>query len=95
MSEGNGLTVYHPRQPQQSPLWRILDKDYASFEQEFEQKYRKTYGYRRPVVDDVVRDDLKCGDLREGLPACAATTAVTNTFLRSAAKVVGSAERPR
>ena len=54
MSEGNGLTVYHPRQPQQSPLWIILDKHYASFEQEFEQKYRKTYGYRRPVVDDVV-----------------------------------------
>lgn len=34
MSEGNGLTVYHPRQPQQSPLWIILDKHYASFEQE-------------------------------------------------------------
>jgi hypothetical protein len=66
MSEGNGLTVYHPRKPQQSPLWIMLDKDYASLEQEFEQKYRKTYGYRRPFVDDVVRDDLKCGDLREG-----------------------------
>ena len=26
----------------------------------------KAYGYRRAVVDDVVRDYLKCGDLREG-----------------------------
>lgn len=66
MSEGNGLSVYHPRQSQQSPLWKLLEKHYATFEQGFEQKYQKTYGYRRAVVDDVVRGYLKCGDLREG-----------------------------
>ena len=44
----------------------MLDKHYGAFEQEFEQKDQKTYGYRRAVVDDVVRDYLKCGDLREG-----------------------------
>jgi hypothetical protein len=66
MSEGKGLSVYHPRQPQQSPLWKLLEKHYATFEQEFEQKYQKTYGYRRAVVDDVVRGYLKCGDLHDG-----------------------------
>jgi len=39
MSEGNGLTVYHPRQPQQSPLWRILDKHYASITQALRKHY--------------------------------------------------------
>ena len=39
-------------------MWILLEKHYATFEQEFEQKYQKAYGYRRAVVDDVVRYDL-------------------------------------
>ena len=66
MLSGNGASVYHPRQPQQSPLWKLLEDHFDSFERDYEQKFIKTYGYRRAVVDDVVRDYLKCGDLREG-----------------------------
>jgi hypothetical protein len=66
MLPGNGASVYHPRQPQQSPLWKLLDTHYETFEQDYEEKFFKTYGYRRTVVDDVVQDYLKCGDLREG-----------------------------
>ena len=66
MPEGNGLSVYHPRQPQQSVLWKLLDRHYSTFAERYEQVFLKTYGYRRAVVDDVVRDYLKCGDLREG-----------------------------
>lgn len=63
---GHGASVYHPRQPQQSPLWKLLDTHYEIFERDYDQKFVKTYGYRRAVVEDVVRDYLKCGDLREG-----------------------------
>ena len=28
MLSGNGASVYHPRQPQQSPLWKLLDTHY-------------------------------------------------------------------
>lgn len=66
MSEGNGLTVYHPREPQSSVLWKLLDQHYQIFTRDYEQTFRKTYGYRRVVVEDVVREYLKCGDLREG-----------------------------
>ncbi|MBE0575555.1 MAG: transposase [Desulfuromonadales bacterium] len=60
------VSVYHPRQPQQSTLWKLLDAHYATFERDYEQTFRKGYGYRRAVVAYVVRDYLKCGDLREG-----------------------------
>ncbi|MGK2944322.1 MAG: IS91 family transposase, partial [Desulfuromonadales bacterium] len=66
MLSGRAASVYRPRQPSQSTLWKLLDMHYATFEQDYEQKFRKGYGYRRAVVDDVVRDYLKCGDLREG-----------------------------
>ncbi|MDT8441226.1 MAG: transposase zinc-binding domain-containing protein, partial [Desulfuromonadales bacterium] len=66
MPEGNGLPVYHPRQPQQSVLWKMLDQHYPAFARDYEQAFRTSYGYRRAVVDDVVREYLKCGDLREG-----------------------------
>lgn len=63
---GGGASVYHPRQPQQSPLWTLLDSHYDTFELNYEQRFLKKYGYRRVVIADVVRDYLKCGDLREG-----------------------------
>ena len=66
MLEGNGLSVYHPRQPQQSVLWKLLDRHYSTFTRDYEQSFRRAYGFKRAVVDDVVRDYLKCGDLREG-----------------------------
>jgi hypothetical protein len=59
MSDAEKTAVYHPRKPQQSPLWKLLDKHYP-------ERFAKSYGYFRLVVRDVVQDYLKCGDLREG-----------------------------
>ena len=39
MQEGNGASVYHPRQPQQSSLWKLLDTYYETFERDYEQKF--------------------------------------------------------
>lgn len=66
MLPGASTGVYRQRKPQQSPLWKLLDNHFLTFERDFEQKFRKTFGGRRAVVDDVVREYLKCGDLREG-----------------------------
>lgn len=66
MLEGNGAAVYHPRQPQQSPLWKLLDDHFEGFERDYDQKFFRIYGYQRAVIADAVRAYLKCGDLREG-----------------------------
>jgi hypothetical protein len=60
------LAVYHPRDPTQSPLWNILHNNYEEFKANYDESYEKQYGFFRPVIDDVVHDYLKCGDLKEG-----------------------------
>ncbi len=70
------LRVYHPREPKKSPLWQILDKHYDQFERSYEEKFESQYGFFRPVIGEVVRSYLKCGDLKEGFarvrcPNCA------------------------
>jgi ribosomal protein S27E len=66
MSVPEKPAIYHPRKPHQSPLWKLLDEHYHCFEQHYEERFAKSYGYFRLVVRDVVQDYLKCGDLREG-----------------------------
>jgi len=57
---------YHPRNPESSPLWNLFNTHYESFEQKYEEQFEKHYGFFRPVIGEVVRDYLKCGDLKEG-----------------------------
>jgi ribosomal protein S27E len=66
MPDAERPAVYHPRKPQQSPLWKLLAKHYHRFEQRHAERFAKSYGHFRLVVRDVVQDYLKCGDLREG-----------------------------
>lgn len=66
MSAADRSEVYRPRKPQQSPLWRMLDRHYEGFEKNYEERFEQSYGFFRQVVRDVVRDYLKCGDLRQG-----------------------------
>ncbi len=61
---------------------------YEIFERDYEQKFVKIYGYRRAVVDYVVRNYLKCGDLREGFARVRCPVVVTRTCSLSAVKVV-------
>ena len=59
--------LYHPRNPESSPLWNLFNTHYDNFEQTYEEQFEKHYGFFRPVIGEVVRDYLKCGDLKEGL----------------------------
>jgi hypothetical protein len=60
------LPIYHPRNPFQSPLWNILHNNYEEFRANYDESYEKQYGFFRCVIDEVVQDYLKCGDLKEG-----------------------------
>ncbi len=59
------MAIYHPRKPEASPLWKLLNNHYDSFEQCYE-RFEKKYGFLRHVIGDVVREYLTCGDLKNG-----------------------------
>ncbi len=44
--------VYHPREPTDSPLWRILHNHYPDFKSGYDEHCEKQYGFFRPVVDE-------------------------------------------
>jgi len=58
--------VYHPRKPTDSPLYRLLENHFNHFEQVYDERFERDHGFYRPVISDVVRAYLKCGDLKEG-----------------------------
>ena len=58
--------IYHPREPTDSTLWKILHNHYEDFKAGYDEYYEKQYGFFRPVVDEVVEEYLRCGDLHEG-----------------------------
>src|SRR4051812_16740929 len=61
-----GTAVYRPRQPQLSPLYRLV-ADYAeAYERVYDERFAHEYGPWRPHVADVLARFLTCGDLRHG-----------------------------
>jgi len=60
------LSLYRPRDPRASDLWRLLDEHFDSFHQVYDEQFQAKYGFWRPVVARSVTAFLKCGDLQEG-----------------------------
>ena len=58
--------AYYPRRPQESPLWQLLNEHFHHFVAEYEDRFRKAYGFFRQVISDVVQKFLQCGDLKQG-----------------------------
>ena len=65
-AQGKDTSVYRPRTPQTSPLYRLCAGHFSEFEQVYAERYAERYGLWRPAVGRAVSDYLKCGDLREG-----------------------------
>ena len=59
-------TVYHPRQPQQTPFYHLVQRFYPQFEAVYEERYQERYGFWRPIIGTVVHKFLECGDLKQG-----------------------------
>ncbi|MBU4264333.1 MAG: transposase zinc-binding domain-containing protein [Proteobacteria bacterium] len=66
MHWSDGAAVYHPRKPEESPLWRLLHEHFTSFVLEYKARFQRDYGFFRQVIFDVVQNFLKCGDLKQG-----------------------------
>jgi hypothetical protein len=58
--------VYRSRKPKASPLWQCLFRHFDAFLVEYKERYRKRYGFLRPIIAEVVNRFLDCGDLERG-----------------------------
>lgn len=58
--------VYRPRKPQNSPYFRCVEEHFETFEQIYEERFERQYGFFRPYVRRVIQRYLDCGDLRNG-----------------------------
>ena len=60
------LTLYRPRNPHASGLWRLMDQHFEAFQRVYDQRFAAKYGFWRAVVERSVAAFLRCGDLHEG-----------------------------
>jgi len=54
------------RRPRQSPLYQTIERYLPEFERSYDQRYAKRYGPWRPIIGEVARRFLRCGDLHFG-----------------------------
>lgn len=59
-------TVYRPRQPRQSPLYQLIERHLPEFERSYDDRYQQPFGPWRPIIGEVARKFLRCGDLHFG-----------------------------
>jgi hypothetical protein len=58
--------VYEPRNPRASPLYALVEDYFEEFERVYDDRYQQQYGRWRPVIGEVMRKYLECGDLHRG-----------------------------
>ena len=58
--------VYEPRDPRASSLYALVEDYYEEFERVYDDRYQQQYGRWRPVIGEVMRKYLECGDLHRG-----------------------------
>jgi len=60
------LGVYHPRRPQASPLFRLVQDHLHRLQTVYDDRFAREYGPWRPVVGEVTDKFLACGILEHG-----------------------------
>ena len=58
--------VYQPRNPRATSLYALVEDYYEEFEHVYDDRYQQQYGPWRPVIGEVMRKYLECGDLHRG-----------------------------
>ena len=58
--------VYRQRDPQGSPYYRCVEDHFETFEQVYEDRFERQYGFYRPYVRQVIYRYLDCGILHNG-----------------------------
>jgi hypothetical protein len=59
-------SLYHPRQPQATPLYRLVQAHYATVRDSWEERFEGRYGFWRGFTDKAVGAYLDCGILELG-----------------------------
>jgi hypothetical protein len=57
---------YRPRDHAASPFFKIVQQHFPSFEQDYPERFQRTFGYWRPVIRASIDKFIKCGDVKEG-----------------------------
>ncbi|MBN2034679.1 MAG: transposase, partial [Deltaproteobacteria bacterium] len=58
--------VYRPRSPQTSQYYQCVEDNFETFEQVYDDRFPKQYGFLRPYVKKVIYRYLDCGILHNG-----------------------------
>jgi hypothetical protein len=64
--ESAPAAVYQPRNPRATSLFALVEDYYEEFERVYDDRYQQQYGLWRPVIGEVMRKYLECGDLHRG-----------------------------
>ena len=68
-------SVYRPRHPERTPLYRLFEERFEDFVRSYPERFEHRHGQLRPVVRRVVEQYLECGRLHGGFarlrcPSC-------------------------
>jgi hypothetical protein len=58
--------VYRQRDPQSTPYYQCIEDHFETFEQVYEDRFERQYGFYRPYVKQVIYRYLDCGILHNG-----------------------------
>jgi hypothetical protein len=59
-------SVYRQRNPQNSPYYQCVEDHFETFEQVYDERFERQYGFFRPYVKQVIYRYLDCGVLKNG-----------------------------
>jgi hypothetical protein len=66
--------VYKPRRPRESPLFRLVDQHLEELLRVGPERFARTHGPLRPVVERVMREFLTCGLAERGFARAGCST---------------------
>jgi hypothetical protein len=67
--------VYKPRRARESPLFRLVEQHIEEFLRVYPERFAKTHGPLRPVVERVLCGFMRCGLVEHGFVANEPATA--------------------
>jgi hypothetical protein len=59
-------SIYRQRNPQSTPYYQCIEEHFEKFEQVYEGRFERQYGFFRPYVRQVIYRYLDCGILHNG-----------------------------
>ena len=55
-----------PREPKNSQYYQCVEDHFETFEQVYDERFSRQYGFFRPYTKEVIYRYLDCGDLHHG-----------------------------